>query len=94
MFSPLNSDSCFAVKDLSAYFGVRVVDRIICTFLDVVFLMMQYLWLCCTLYQGGTKQMTEGAQGDSEDSFSFKALFIHSGIVLQSHGTCQTLPDR
>lgn len=34
IFSPLNSDSCFAVKDMSAYFGVRVVGRIICTFLD------------------------------------------------------------
>lgn len=32
--------------------------------------------------------MTEGAQGGSEDSFPFKALFIHSGIVLQSHGIC------
>lgn len=63
-------------------------------FWTVVLLTVQYLWICYTWYQGQTKQMTEGAQGGPEDSFSFIALFIHSGIVLQSHRSCQTLPDR
>lgn len=58
-------------------------------FWAVVLLMVQCLWICSIWYQGGTEQMTQGAQGGSEDFFFFKALLIHSGIVLQSHGAAK-----